>query len=63
MENKEELLTPEELSEILKVSLKAVKNWTQSGKIPGQKKIGRLWRYRKSEVLKQLITKNQFLTK
>jgi hypothetical protein len=49
-------LTPEELAHKLNMSLKWVEKQTQAHKVPGQTKIGRLWRYRLGEVEKQLLT-------
>lgn len=57
------LLTPKELALKLKVSLKAIVNWTQAGLIPGQIKIGRIWRYKSQIIDKRILTKGQFLLK
>ena len=57
------LLTPKELALKLKVSLKTIVNWTQAGIVPGQIKVGRVWRYKCQIVEKRILTKGQFLLK
>ena len=52
--------TPEELALKINMSIKFIQTNTQLRKIPGQTKIGRLWRYRRSEVEKRLLN-GQFL--
>jgi excisionase family DNA binding protein len=39
----EKLLTPEQVADILQVSVKTVKNWLRAGKLQGIK-TGQLWR-------------------
>ncbi len=56
-----EYYTPEELALKLNVSLKSIRTWTQNRRIPGQVKIGRIWRYRKCDIEKQLLTKDSLL--
>lgn len=51
----ENLLTPRELSTRLHMSLKWVEKHTQARRIPGQVKIGRLWRYDWMEVQKRIL--------
>ncbi len=58
----DELLTPTELANRLKMSLKWVVKHTQGRCIPGQVKVGGLWRYRRIEVEKRLLS-GQFLLK
>ena len=54
--------TPEELALKINMSVKFIQTNTQLRKIPGQTKIGRLWRYRRSEVEKRLLLgSEQFL--
>lgn len=55
-----EYLTPKELANKLGMSLKWVEKQTYSWKIPGQIKIGRLWRYKRIDVEKALL-KRHFL--
>jgi len=45
-------LSPKELAIKLNVPLRTIETWTQARRVPGQVKLGRLWRYRKSEVEK-----------
>jgi len=40
-----EYYTPVELAVKFNVSIKSIRTWTQLRKIPGQVKIGRIWRY------------------
>jgi excisionase family DNA binding protein len=54
-------LTPQELAAKLSMSLKWVTKYTQARKIPGQVKIGRLWRYNRAEIEKRLLSGNEFL--
>ena len=51
-----EYYTPRELSRKLNVSLKWVTNRTQKRQVPGQTKIGHIWRYKKIEVEKGLLS-------
>lgn len=51
-----EYLTPQELAAMLNMSLKWVVKHTQLHRIPGQTKMGRLWRYRRTEVEKRLLS-------
>ena len=53
-------LTPKELAGKLNMSLKWVVKHTQARNIPGQVKLGGLWRYRRNEVEKRLLG-TQFL--
>ncbi len=65
-ENKEDsksqsdFYTPVELADKIHMSLKFVTTQTQNGRIVGAIKIGRHWRYRKTEINKALL-KQQFL--
>lgn len=61
--NENEYYTPEELAVKLSVSLKSIRTWTQQRRIPGQIQIGRIWRYRKHDIEKQLLTKECLLRK
>ncbi len=47
--------TAEELATKLNMSLKWVVTHTQARRIPGQIKMGRLWRYRRADVEKRLV--------
>ena len=49
----EEILTIREVADLLKLHPKTVNKLANSGKVPGYR-IGRQWRFRKSEVLKAL---------
>jgi excisionase family DNA binding protein len=57
-----ELLTADELAKMLKVSRRFIEVNTGAGRIPGQIKVGRLWRYRKTVIQRALIGA-QFLIK
>jgi excisionase family DNA binding protein len=57
-----ELLTADELAKMLKVSRRFIEVNTGKGLIPGQVKVGRLWRYRKAIIQRALIG-GQFLIK
>lgn len=56
-----DVLTPDELAALLHVSRKFIEEHTQLGQIPGQFKVGRVWRYSKSSVQKALLRGGQFL--
>lgn len=45
-----EYLTPRELASKLKMSLKFIVTQTQANRVPGQKQIGRSWRYQKAAI-------------
>ena len=53
----EEILTIREVADLLKLHPKTVNKLANSGKLPGYR-IGRQWRFRKSEVLKALEKKD-----
>ena len=56
----DQYLTADELATMLKVSRRFIETNTSARRIPGQIKIGRLWRYKKISVQKALIG-GQFL--
>lgn len=60
MERQPEYLTPEQLAEKLNVSRKTVTKWTQARRVPGQTKLGRIWRYSRFAIEKALV-REQFL--
>jgi hypothetical protein len=49
---------PEDLAIKLNCSLKSVRTWTQAHRVPGQRKIGRVWRYYKPEIEKAILREN-----
>ena len=58
----QKLLNPRELANRLGVSLKFVIKHTQTHRIPGQIKIGRLWRYDPIAIEKALLRKELLLS-
>ena len=53
MEKKEiKLLTPKEVAEMLRVSVKTVYSWVNSGRIPYYKLAGSVVRFKEDEILK-----------
>jgi excisionase family DNA binding protein len=52
----EEIITTSEVATLLKVHVKTVYNLAAKGKIPGSR-IGRIWRFNRSEVLELLSNK------
>ena len=52
---KGEVLTPDEAARLLKVSKKRLLRHARAGQVPGTK-LGRVWRFRRSELL-ALLTK------
>jgi predicted DNA-binding transcriptional regulator AlpA len=50
--------SPRELAQRCGVSLKAITNWTQSRRIPGQVKIGHAWRYDRQAVERAMRSGN-----
>ena len=51
MEKEEELLKPEQVAEILNVSMTSVYRWLNTGELKGIR-VGKLWRVRKSDLQK-----------
>jgi excisionase family DNA binding protein len=49
-----EYMTPAELAQRLNVSQKSVTNWTQARRLPGMVKIGRVWRYERRAIERNL---------
>ncbi len=56
MEPKDEVLTPDEAAQLLKVSKKTLLRHARDGEIPGVK-LGRMWRFRRSELLELVTTR------
>lgn len=52
----EVLLTPRELANRLHISLKWVEKQTQNRRIPGQVKVGRVWRYSWVEIQRRMLS-------
>lgn len=57
----DDLLTAEELAKKLNVSVQFIHKHTRQFRIPGQIKVGRVWRYRESIIFKRLLGHYQFL--
>jgi excisionase family DNA binding protein len=55
-----EFYTPKQLAARLQVSARSLEKWIQQRRIPGQIRIGRVWRFRAIEVEKRLLN-NDFL--
>ena len=55
MNSKDEVLTPDEAAQLLKVSKKTLLRHARDGQVPGVK-LGRVWRFRRSELLDLLTT-------
>lgn len=53
MENKEQLLSPEEVAKRLAISPKTVREYLREGRIKAMK-VGRLWRVRESDLQQYL---------
>ena len=60
-ENIKEFLTARELATKLGMSTKFIEKQTARRRIPGATKIGRVWRYRVSDVERRLLTGNLLL--
>ena len=58
-----EFFSPRELARKLNMSLKWVVKQTQARRMPGQVKVGRLWRYNRFEIEKRLLSGCDFLLK
>jgi len=56
MNNNDIIMTPKEVAEYLKMSNRAIQDWTKNKDIPAFKLVGS-WRYRKSEIDNWLETK------
>ena len=55
MDPKDEVLTTDEAAQLLKVSKKTLLRHARDGDVPGAK-VGRVWRFRRSELLDLLTT-------
>lgn len=55
MDSNDEVLTPDEAAQLLKVSKKTLLRHARDGQVPGVK-LGRVWRFRRSELLDLLTT-------
>ena len=51
-----EYLNTEELSIMLNVSKKSIEKWRSQNRLPGQLKCGRVFRFRRLEVEKRLLS-------
>jgi excisionase family DNA binding protein len=56
----EEIMTPSEVAALLKIHLKTVYKLAEKGVIPGNR-IGRSWRFSRSDVLELVSTKSMSL--
>jgi excisionase family DNA binding protein len=50
-----ELLTPAQLAVKLSVSKKTITKWVQLRRIPGMRRVGRLWRFYRPDVEKAML--------
>ena len=57
----EEIMTPSEVAALLKIHLKTVYKLAEKGVIPGNR-IGRSWRFSRSDVLELVSSKSMSLT-
>jgi len=57
----EEIMTPSEVAALLKIHLKTVYKLAEKGVIPGNR-IGRSWRFSRSDVLQLVSTKSMNLS-
>lgn len=57
----EEIMTPSEVASLLKIHLKTVYKLAERGVIPGNR-IGRSWRFSRSDVLELVSSKSLSLT-
>ena len=57
----EEIMTPSEVAALLKIHLKTVYKLAERGVIPGNR-IGRSWRFSRTDVLELVSTKSMSLT-
>lgn len=51
-----EYYTPDELASLVRVGRRWIDKWIPKRRLPGMTKVGRYWRFRKSEVEKQLLS-------
>ena len=56
-----DVLTAAELAAVLRVSRKFIEEHTAAGHVPGQMKLGRIWRYRRIDVMRAIARGGQFL--
>ncbi len=57
----EEIMTPSEVAELLKIHLKTVYKLAEKGVIPGNR-IGRSWRFSRSDVMELVSSRSMNLT-
>ena len=58
-----EYLTPQELADKLGMSIKFIRKHTQTGRIPGIVRCGRMVRYNEAEIHKRLLSGKLLLDK
>jgi len=58
-----EFFTTEQLAKYLGVSVKAVVKWRDARRIPGCVRCGRVWRFRRSDIEKRLLSGSLLLEK
>lgn len=51
-----EFLSTDELAKLLNISIKTVRKYIETRQLPGMVKIGRLYRFRKYDVEKRLLS-------
>ena len=51
-----EYFTPQELADYSHMSLKFIEKHIATGRLPGAVKMGRVWRFKRVDVEKQLLT-------
>jgi excisionase family DNA binding protein len=57
----EPMYTPEDLSQRLNVSVQTITRWVRAGRVPGQRKVGHVWRFYPADVEKALLKDNFLL--
>jgi excisionase family DNA binding protein len=56
--NKEEILCPKDVAQLLSVSVQSINHLARSGKLPAFR-IGKLWRFRRSELNDVLTSRSE----
>ena len=56
MHTAQEYFTSEQLAAYLNVSVKSIIKWRDARRLPGAVRCGRVWRFRRVEVEKRLLT-------
>ena len=58
-----DFFTTEQLAEYINVPVRTVEGWRNAHRIPGAVRCGRIWRFRRTDVERRLVSGNFLLPK